>query len=82
MKHPRQLCVIVVLTFVLASSAFAGQIDCGDFPPPPPNPSASVMGDIQSGFMATNETSGTETAFIDPVTDVTLNILQSVLSIF
>ncbi|MDT4955375.1 MAG: hypothetical protein QOJ02_3513 [Acidobacteriota bacterium] len=82
MKHPPQLCVIIVLTFALASSAFAGQIDCGDFPPPPPNPSASVTGDIHSGFMTTNETSGTETTFIDPVTDVTLNILQSVLSIF
>lgn len=81
MKHLRQLCASAVLIFAFTISAFAGDIDCGAIPPSP-NPPASVTGDIHCGFMATNETSGTETAFVDPVTDVTLNILQSVLSLF
>jgi hypothetical protein len=81
MKHLRQLCAIAVLTFALASSTFAGQIDCGVVDPPP-NPPASVTGDMQCGFMTTNEMATAEDTFADPVTDFTLNILQSVLSVF
>ena len=82
MKQLRQLCAIAVLTFVLASSAFAGNMDCGDVPPPPPDPPASVTGDIQCGFMTTNGTSSTEDALVDPATEFTLNMLQSVMSLF
>ena len=81
MKPLRQLCAVFVLTFVLASSAFAGDMQCGAVPPPP-DPPASVTGDIQCGFMTTNGTLSTEAAFVDPATEFTLNILQSVLSIF
>jgi hypothetical protein len=81
MKPLRQLCAIAVLTVVLASSAFAGNIECGDVPPPPVPP-ASVTGDMATGITATNGTSSTEIAFVDPVTEITLNILQSVLSLF
>jgi hypothetical protein len=81
MKHLRQLCAIAVLTFVLTSSAFAGNIECGDVPPPPVPP-ASATGDMATGITATNGASSTDAAFVDPVTEITLNILQSVLSLF
>jgi len=81
MKPLRQLCATAVLTFVLAFSSFAGTIDCGVVDPPP-NPPASVMGDIHTGVTETNRTSNTETVFVDSVTDFTLNILRSVLSLF
>jgi hypothetical protein len=76
MTHLRQLCAVAVLTFALASSAFAGNMECGVVDPPP-NPPVSAMGDT-----ATNGTLSTETAFADPFTGFTLNILQSVLSLF
>lgn len=81
MKQLRQLCAIAVLTFVLASSALAGDIQCGDVPPPPVPP-ASAMGDTSNGITAINGASSTEDAFVDPVTEFTLNMLQSALSLF
>jgi hypothetical protein len=81
MKHLRQLCATGVLTCSLALSAFAGDIHCGDVPPPP-DPPASVMGNMATGITATDRTSSAEDAFADPVTEFTLNILQSVLSLF
>jgi hypothetical protein len=83
MKNLRQLCAITALTFALASSTFAGQIDCGEIPPPPPPPqeTSSVMGTIDY-FTAINGTQSAETASINPVTEFTLNILQSMLALF
>ena len=81
MKPLRQLCAITVLTLMLASSALAGEMATGAVPPPP-DPPASMMGDIQNGFTGTDGTSSTETTFVDPVTAFTLNILQSMLSLF
>jgi hypothetical protein len=81
MKHLRQLCAAAVLTLMLAFSAFAGNIECGAVPPPP-DPPASVTGDIHCGVTATDRTSSDEAAFVDPATDFTLNILRSVLSLF
>lgn len=75
MKHVRQLCAVAVLMFVLASSAFAGDIHCGDVPTPPDPP--AMMGNMECGFMGT-----AENTFVDPATELTLNILQSVLSLF
>lgn len=81
MKHLRQLCAIAILTFSLASSTFAGQIDCGVVDPPP-TPPAAITGQMATGITAADERSSTENTFADPVTDFTLNILQSVLSLF
>jgi hypothetical protein len=81
MKHLRQFCVASILTVVLALSAFAGDIECGVVAPPPP-PAASAMGDIECGLTDINGTQSIETASIDPVTDFTLNILQSMLALF
>jgi hypothetical protein len=81
MKHLRQFCASAVLTLALSLSAFAGTIDCGSVPPPPPQ-ETTLAGDIECGFMTTNETSSTETTFVDPMTELTLNILQSVMVLF
>jgi hypothetical protein len=81
MKHLRQFCVSAALTLALTLSAFAGTIDCGSVPPPPPQ-ETTLSGDIECGFVMTNETSSTETASVDPMADFTLNILQSVLALF
>lgn len=80
MKHLRHFCVASALTFALALSTFAGDINCGVVSTPP-NPPASVTGDMPNGVAATNEESA-ETAFVDPVTEVTLSILQDLLSLF
>lgn len=83
MKPLRQLCAATVLVFALGLPAFAGDMECGNVPPPPPpQQTASVIDDTATGTTATNETSSEETTFVDPVTELTLDILQSVLSIF
>lgn len=81
MKPMRQLCAIAVLTFVFASSAAAGNIDCGAVSPPP-DPPASITGEMATGATSTMGMSGTEMASIDPLTEFTLSILQSLLSLF
>lgn len=77
MKHLRHFCLASALTFALTFSAFAGDINCGVVSPPP-DPPASVM---REGVTAMNEES-TETFFVDPVTEFTLNILQGLMSLF
>lgn len=47
MKSLRQTCVVVALTFVLAISTLAGQIQCpGYVPPPPPPPETTATSSI------------------------------------
>jgi hypothetical protein len=81
MKHLRQFCAIAVLTFALAFSAFAGNMECGVVDPTP-NPPASITGEMATGITVADERSSNEGTFFDPVTDFTLNILRSVLSLF
>ena len=68
MKNLRQLCVAFLLTLTLTLSAFAGQIDTTFAPPPAP----SVAGQIDT----------TSSDAVDPVMQMALNVLQSVLSLF
>jgi len=73
MNRVRQLCATTLLTVVLAaSSALAGDLPCGITSPPPPSTGASVTGDMPQGV----------TSAIDPVTEFTLSMLQSVFSLF
>jgi hypothetical protein len=83
MNRLRQFCIVVVLTFALNFSAFAGEMATGVVQPPPPPPpqAASVMGEMATGVTATDEESA-ETSVVDPVTAFTLDILQSLLSLF
>ena len=81
MKRLRHFCAAAILTFTLTLSAFGGDIECGVVDPPPPPPS-SVMGEMATGVTETNETPSSETAYIDPVTGLALDMLQSLLSLF
>lgn len=81
MKSLRQFCITAALAFAFTISAIAGQMATGAVPPPPREPSAVTMGEIATGVTATDE-AGIETAFIDPITGIALNILQSVLALF
>ena len=80
MKSLRQFSITAVLTFAITISAFAGQMATGAVPPPP-EPPATTTSEIVTGVTATDET-GIETAFIDPITGIALNILQSLLALF
>jgi hypothetical protein len=77
MTRLRHFCVASVLTFALAFSALGGDIGCGIVPDPP----ASMTAEVDTGATGTDETS-TEITFVDPMTEFTLNILQSFLSLF
>lgn len=77
MRNLRQLCASFALTLVLAISAFAGQIDTGLLPPPPPG--AAISGQIDTG----SAQNGAITANTDNLVAVTaLSVLQSVLALF
>ena len=80
MTHLRRFCAATILTFAFALATFAGDMQCGVVTPPP-DPPASVMGETTPGVTAATE-ENTETSFIDPVTELTLNILQGLLALF
>jgi hypothetical protein len=84
MKTLRQLCVVVVFTLVLATSTFAGEMEIGSPTPPPPSQpqTAAVNGDIQTTVAGQEETGSSEATAADSATEIALNLLQSVLSLF
>jgi hypothetical protein len=69
-----------VLILALALSAFAGDMSTTVVSsPPPPTEQAMTQGDISTtvaGDMTTGVTA------IEPATEITLNLLQSLLSLF
>ncbi|HEX8494153.1 MAG TPA: hypothetical protein VF658_15000 [Pyrinomonadaceae bacterium] len=71
MKKVRQFCAAVVLTLSFAISAYAGQMTTWATEPPPP-PSTTTEGQMDTG----------SSDAVDPVTQVALNLLQSVMSLF
>jgi len=79
MKTLRRLCATFVLTFMLALSAFAGDIQTGVTATPPPPESQATTGQIETGVTGDIQTGVTAT---DPVTEIVLNLLQSLLSLF
>ena len=78
MKKLQQLCMAGVFTLVLTTATFAGDISTGGFtqPPPPPASSATTPGDIQTGGIQSPQ------AISDSVTDIALNLLQTMLAMF
>ena len=68
MNRLRQFCIVVVLTFLLGFSAFAGEMSTGIVSHPPPHQTLAE-GDMAPGY-------------VDPVTEFGLSILQSLLSLF
>jgi hypothetical protein len=79
MSRLRRFCVVSILTFIFALSALAGDIECGVVSLPTQQP--LVTGEMATGA-TTNEMSSAETTYVDPVTEIALNLLQSVLALF
>lgn len=85
MKQLRILCALVVLTFALMVPAYAGNISTGIAdPPPPPSSSATTDGNISTGITSqTTEGTGETTASASSsITEIAVNLLQSVLALF
>jgi hypothetical protein len=81
MKTLRQLCVAVVFTLALSISTFAGEIEITKTAAPPPQ-TATANADIQTGIAGQEETGSSEATAADSATEIALNLLQSVLSLF
>jgi hypothetical protein len=91
MNRVRQMCAITLLTVVLATSpALAGDMPFGVTSPPPP-PENSATGQMPTGITSSSPSADASvtgdmpqgvTSAIDPVAEFTLNVLQSVLSLF
>ena len=92
MNRVRLLCATTLLTVVLAASpALAGDMPLGITSLPPSPARASVAGDMPGGVTSTAPSSDASVtgempqgvmSAIDPVTEFTLSLLQSVLSLF
>ncbi|MGI8656040.1 MAG: hypothetical protein ACR2LC_12570 [Pyrinomonadaceae bacterium] len=80
MKNFRHLCAVIMLTFLLALPAFAGQIETGVTSPPPTTTSATA-GQTQTGATSTRTTSS-QLAGAPSITETVLNLLQGVLALF
>jgi carbohydrate-selective porin OprB len=80
MKTLRQIFAVTVLTFVLACSAFAGEMSGGN--------SATITGEMSGGVAASTTTtlagemSGGYAETTNPITEIALTILQNVLALF
>jgi hypothetical protein len=83
MKNLRRLSGALVFTLALTIPAFAGDIQTGVAPPPSqPAQTATLNGDIQTGVTGQAETGSSEATGADSATEIALNLLQSVLSLF
>ncbi len=82
MESLRKSLAVTVLTLVLTCSAFAGEMSTG-IVQPPPQPNSSVAGEMSTGVATTDGATAEEmSTTVDPVREVTLNLLRSVLSLF
>jgi hypothetical protein len=80
MKKLQQLFAPVVLTLLLSISTFAGEgiiLTGKTDPPPPPPTSAMATNNEAEGIILTGKT-----ASDDPITEIVLNLLPSVLALF
>ena len=82
MKTLRQLFAVIVLTFMLALSSYAGDIHTTDAPPEPASAPATTEGQIEigrSGDIHTGDSDGATAG--DAVAEAALSLLQGVLSL-
>ena len=87
MKTLRKLCVASVFVFSLTIPAVAGEIQTTVAPPQPAqtstmNGQAAANGDIHTTVAGQAETGSSEATVADSATEIALNLLQSVLSLF
>ena len=83
MKNLRRLFCAVVFTLALTVPAFAGDMQTTVTSQPPAQPqTAMANGDIQTGVTGQIEIGSSEATATDSVTEIALNLLQSVLSLF
>ena len=75
MKQFRLFLSAAVLMFAHSLSAFAGDIHAGVT-------SSAFAGDIHAGVTSTARISDSEMIALDPVTEIVLGLLQSMLSLF
>jgi hypothetical protein len=81
MKNLRRFCAAIVFTLVLTFSAFAGDINVPGATTQPSQPSATgEMG--RSGVVFTGDMACPDAATLDPLTEITLKMLESMLSYF
>ena len=83
MKSYRNVAAALLLAFVVATTAFAGEMHTGVAGPnPQPTPAASSMTETATadGEMHTGEAASTPKA-VDTVTEIALNLLQSVFAL-
>jgi hypothetical protein len=81
MKTLRQLPVALVFTLALTIPAFAGEMETGKTPPPPTS-TATTAGEIHTTVTGQEETGSSEATATGSATEIALNLLQSVLSLF
>jgi hypothetical protein len=79
MKNLRRLSGALVFTIVLTIPAFAGEMDTGIAPPPQ---AATTEGDIHTTVTGQMDTGNSEATATGSATEIALNLLQSVLSLF
>lgn len=85
MKKLRQFCAAIVFTLVLTFSAFAGDINtpgASTQPPPPPQPSAATGQIGRCGGVSTGDMDCPGAPALDPLTEITLKMLETMLSYF
>ena len=82
MKNLRQICATITLTLAFTLPAFAdGYITTGKNEPPPPAPTVAADGFITTDRAGqVNTGNGEEPA--DTVTEITLSLLQSIITLF
>jgi hypothetical protein len=82
MKKMQQFLAAAALTFLLSVSASAGIMEIGKVQPPPPPPPATTSMAAESEAV---EDEGTMTTWVttpEPVEELALRLLQSVLALF
>jgi hypothetical protein len=78
MKHLRLSLAVITLMLALSLSAFAGDIQCGVTSTQPPNQASTTSN--RENFASSGTVS--ENTAIDPVTEIALSLMQSMLSLF
>jgi len=77
MNRVRQFFAATILTLAITFTGFAGEMHTGITNPPPTQPSAT--GEMGSPGATTSDTSTSETAAMDSVTDVALYLFDSIV---